>query len=35
MRAFFAGSKIVMMRRWDINDAVSLIKSQGVTVIGG
>jgi len=35
MRAFFSGSKIVMMRKWDVKEAIKLIESEGVTVIGG
>lgn len=35
MRAFFAGSKMVLMRRWDVNEAARLIMSENVIVIGG
>ena len=35
MRAFFSGSKMVMLPKWSVDEAVSLIKTQGVTVIGG
>jgi acyl-CoA synthetase (AMP-forming)/AMP-acid ligase II len=35
MRAVFAGSKMVMMRRWDVQEAVGLIEQEKVTVIGG
>ncbi|ORX37971.1 hypothetical protein BD324DRAFT_650512 [Kockovaella imperatae] len=35
MRAFFTGNKMIMMSRWSIHEAVSLIQSQKVTVIGG
>ncbi|KAK8849472.1 hypothetical protein IAR55_004805 [Kwoniella newhampshirensis] len=35
MRAFFAGSKMVLMRRWDVKEAVRLIEAERVTVIGG
>ncbi|WVR08281.1 hypothetical protein IAU60_005328 [Kwoniella sp. DSM 27419] len=35
MRAFFAGSRIVMMRRWDTVEAVGLIQSERVRIIGG
>ncbi|WVQ96199.1 hypothetical protein IAU59_003302 [Kwoniella sp. CBS 9459] len=35
MRAFFAGSKMVLMRRWDTAEAVRLIQSENVRIIGG
>jgi acyl-CoA synthetase (AMP-forming)/AMP-acid ligase II len=35
MRAFFGGSKMVMMHRWSVKEAVGLIASEKVTVIGG
>ncbi|WWD20097.1 hypothetical protein CI109_104571 [Kwoniella shandongensis] len=35
MRAFFAGSKMVLMRRWDVKEAVRVIETERVTVIGG
>jgi acyl-CoA synthetase (AMP-forming)/AMP-acid ligase II len=35
MRAFFAGSKMVYLRRWSGDDAVRLILQEKVTVIGG
>ena len=35
MRAFFGGSKMVMMRKWNTDEAVKLITRDEVTVIGG
>ncbi|OCF37059.1 long-chain fatty acid CoA ligase [Kwoniella heveanensis BCC8398] len=35
MRAFFAGSKMVLMRRWDTAEAIRLIRSENVRIIGG
>ncbi|WVQ66525.1 uncharacterized protein L199_004706 [Kwoniella botswanensis] len=35
MRAFFAGSRIIMMRRWNTDEAVRLIVKENVRVIGG
>jgi acyl-CoA synthetase (AMP-forming)/AMP-acid ligase II len=35
MRAFFGGSKMVMMRKWNTEEAVRLIMEEKVTVIGG
>ncbi|KAK1923795.1 hypothetical protein DB88DRAFT_492483 [Papiliotrema laurentii] len=35
MRAFFGGSKMVLMPRWNTRDAIALIEEEGVTVIGG
>ncbi|ORY34955.1 putative long-chain-fatty-acid--CoA ligase [Naematelia encephala] len=35
MRAIFAGSKIVLLPRWNIDQAVKLIETENVTVIGG
>jgi hypothetical protein len=35
MRAFFGGSKMVMMRKWNTAEAVGLIMEEKVTVIGG
>jgi acyl-CoA synthetase (AMP-forming)/AMP-acid ligase II len=34
-RAIFAGSKMVYMKRWDVDEALRLIESEKVTVIGG
>ncbi|WRT69457.1 uncharacterized protein IL334_006443 [Kwoniella shivajii] len=35
MRAFFAGSKMVLMRRWNTAEAVNLIVDENVRIIGG
>lgn len=35
LRAFYGGSKLVMLRKWDTRDAVRAIEKEGVTVIGG
>jgi len=35
LRAFFAGSKMVMMARWDTKVACRLIQEEKVTAIGG
>jgi acyl-CoA synthetase (AMP-forming)/AMP-acid ligase II len=35
MRALYAGSKMVYLRKWDVKEAVRLIVQEGVTVIGG
>lgn len=35
LRAFYGGSKLVMLRKWDTRDAVRAIGTEGVTVIGG
>ncbi|RXK37731.1 hypothetical protein M231_04980 [Tremella mesenterica] len=35
MRAFFAGSKMVLLPKWSTTEAIRVIQSEGVTVIGG
>nr|XP_018260501.1 long-chain fatty acid CoA ligase [Kwoniella dejecticola CBS 10117]OBR82659.1 long-chain fatty acid CoA ligase [Kwoniella dejecticola CBS 10117] len=35
MRAFFAGSRMVLMRRWNAEEAIRLIIQENVKVIGG
>lgn len=35
MRAIHGGSKMVYMRHWNVKEAVRLIMSEEVTVIGG
>jgi hypothetical protein len=35
MRAFFAGAKLVLLHQWNINEAIRLIESENVKVIGG
>jgi acyl-CoA synthetase (AMP-forming)/AMP-acid ligase II len=35
LRAFFAGSKMVLMSHWETKEAVRLIMEEKVTVIGG
>lgn len=35
MRAFFGGSKMVMLRKWNAGQAVKAIMAEKVTVIGG
>ncbi|WWC93048.1 uncharacterized protein L201_008012 [Kwoniella dendrophila CBS 6074] len=35
MRAFFAGSRMVLMRRWSTEEAIRLIIKENVKVIGG
>nr|XP_019043272.1 long-chain fatty acid CoA ligase [Kwoniella bestiolae CBS 10118]OCF22202.1 long-chain fatty acid CoA ligase [Kwoniella bestiolae CBS 10118] len=35
MRAFFAGSRVIMMRRWNTEEAIRLIVKENVRVIGG
>jgi acyl-CoA synthetase (AMP-forming)/AMP-acid ligase II len=35
IRGVVNGMKLVFMRRWDVNDAVEVMKAEGVNVIGG
>lgn len=35
MRAIHGGSKMVYMRHWNVKEAVKLIMTENVTVIGG